>query len=79
MGYASVDALRSYLLQARQELAARLCDRIYPVEPETQQDGTPTPAERQGQRVTKPSKWWMSFQKRKSVAVRKSRLCFWNL
>jgi actin related protein 2/3 complex subunit 3 len=76
MGYASVDALRSYLLQARQELAARLCDRIYPVEPETQQDGTPTPAERQGQRVTKPSKWWMSFQKRKSVAVRKSRLCF---
>jgi actin related protein 2/3 complex subunit 3 len=62
-----LDALRSYLLQARQELAARLCDRIYPIEPETQPDGTPTPPERQGQRVAKPSKWWMSFQKRKSV------------
>ena len=59
------DALRSYLLQCRQELALRLCDRLYPVEPETQPDGTPTPANRVGQRQLKPSKWWMAFQKRK--------------
>lgn len=59
------DALRSYLLQCRQELALRLCDRLYPVEPETQPDGTPTPANRIGQRQLKPSKWWMAFQKRK--------------
>jgi len=59
------DALRSYLLQVRQELAIRLCDRLYPLEPETQPDGTPTPAERMGKRQEKPSKWWMAFQKRK--------------
>jgi len=39
--------LRSYLTQARQELAARLVERLYA-------DGT-----------GKPSKWWMSFQKRR--------------
>lgn len=60
-----LDALRSYLLQCRQELALRLCDRLYPIEPETQPDGTPTPANRLGQRQLKPSKWWMAFQKRK--------------
>lgn len=59
------DALRSYLLQVRQETAQRLCDRVYPIEPETQPDGTPTPANRAGQRQLKPSKWWMAFQKRK--------------
>lgn len=59
------DALRSYLLQTRQELAIRLCDRLYPIEPETQPDGTPTLANRAGKRQEKPSKWWMAFQKRK--------------
>ncbi|OSD04640.1 actin-like protein ARPC3 [Trametes coccinea BRFM310] len=39
--------LRSYLTQVRQELAARLVERLYA-------DGT-----------GKPSKWWMSFQKRR--------------
>ncbi len=62
---ARADALRSYLLQARQELATRLCDRLYPLEPATQPDGTPTPASRAGKRQEKPSKWWMAFQKRK--------------
>ncbi|KAI0321938.1 ARP2/3 complex 21 kDa subunit [Amylostereum chailletii] len=41
------DYLRQYLTQARQELAARLVERLYA-------DGT-----------GKPSKWWMSFQKRR--------------
>lgn len=41
------DALRQYLVQARQELAARLIEKLYA-------DGT-----------GKPSKWWMSFQKRR--------------
>ena len=41
------DALRQYLIQARQELAARLVEKLYA-------DGT-----------GKPSKWWMSFQKRR--------------
>ncbi|PAV21156.1 ARP2 3 complex 21 kDa subunit [Pyrrhoderma noxium] len=41
------DYLRGYLVQARQELAARLTERLYA-------DGT-----------GKPSKWWMSFQKRR--------------
>jgi len=39
--------LRQYLIQVRQELAARLVERLYA-------DGT-----------GKPSKWWMSFQKRR--------------
>lgn len=42
-----VDYLRQYLTQVRQELAARLVERLYA-------DGT-----------GKPSKWWMSFQKRR--------------
>jgi actin related protein 2/3 complex, subunit 3 len=41
------DYLRTYLIQVRQELAARLVERLYA-------DGT-----------GKPSKWWMSFQKRR--------------
>jgi len=41
------DYLRQYLIQVRQELAARLVERLYA-------DGT-----------GKPSKWWMSFQKRR--------------
>ncbi|THH13639.1 hypothetical protein EW146_g6603 [Bondarzewia mesenterica] len=41
------DYLRQYLTQVRQELAARLTERLYA-------DGT-----------GKPSKWWMSFQKRR--------------
>jgi len=39
--------LRQYLTQVRQELAARLVEKLYA-------DGT-----------GKPSKWWMSFQKRR--------------
>jgi actin related protein 2/3 complex, subunit 3 len=39
--------LRQYLTQVRQELAARVVERLYA-------DGT-----------GKPSKWWMSFQKRR--------------
>lgn len=42
-----VEYLRGYLTQARQELAARLVEKLYA-------DGT-----------GKPSKWWMSFQKRR--------------
>jgi len=41
------DYLRGYLAQVRQELAARLIEKLYA-------DGT-----------GKPSKWWMSFQKRR--------------
>jgi len=44
---ADADYLRQYLTQVRQELAARLVERLYA-------DGT-----------GKPSKWWMSFQKRR--------------
>ncbi|KAI0053728.1 actin-related protein ARPC3 [Auriscalpium vulgare] len=44
---ADADYLRQYLTQARQELAARLIERLYA-------DGT-----------GKPSKWWLSFQKRR--------------
>ncbi|TCD69241.1 subunit of the Arp2/3 complex [Steccherinum ochraceum] len=44
---ADADHFRQYLIQVRQELAARLVDRLYA-------DGT-----------GKPSKWWMSFQKRR--------------
>ena len=42
-----LDYLRQYLTQVRQELAARLIEKLYA-------DGT-----------GKPSKWWMSFQKRR--------------
>ena len=45
-----VDYLRQYLTQVRQELAARLVERLYA-------DGT-----------GKPSKWWMSFQKRRFMS-----------
>jgi len=41
------DYLRQYLIQTRQELAARLVEKLYA-------DGT-----------GKPSKWWISFQKRR--------------
>ncbi|KAF8969435.1 actin-related protein ARPC3 [Flammula alnicola] len=44
---ADADYLRQYLIQVRQELAARLVEKLYA-------DGT-----------GKPSKWWMSFQKRR--------------
>ncbi|CAL1701322.1 unnamed protein product [Somion occarium] len=44
---ADAEYLRQYLTQVRQELAARLIERLYA-------DGT-----------GKPSKWWMSFQKRR--------------
>ncbi|WOO85510.1 Actin-related protein 2/3 complex subunit 3 [Vanrija pseudolonga] len=57
------DALRSYLTQTRSELALRLADRLYPYEQVLGADGQPTGA--QGPRATKPSKWWMSFQKRR--------------
>ena len=43
----SLDYLRQYLTQVRQELSARLVEKLYA-------DGT-----------GKPSKWWMSFQKRR--------------
>ena len=43
----NTDYLRQYLVQVRQELAARLVEKLYA-------DGT-----------GKPSKWWMSFQKRR--------------
>ncbi|KAH9077029.1 ARP2/3 complex 21 kDa subunit [Lactarius deliciosus] len=46
-GRADADYLRQYLVQVRQELAARLVEKLYA-------DGT-----------GKPSKWWMSFQKRR--------------
>jgi actin related protein 2/3 complex subunit 3 len=58
-----VDALRSYLTQTRSELALRLCDRLYPLEHVLGADGQPTG--QLGGRATKPSKWWMSFQKRR--------------
>ncbi|KAI0772121.1 ARP2/3 complex 21 kDa subunit [Trametes elegans] len=44
---ADAEYLRGYLTQVRQELAARLVEKLYA-------DGT-----------GKPSKWWMSFQKRR--------------
>ncbi|EED82673.1 predicted protein [Postia placenta Mad-698-R] len=47
---ADADYLRQYLTQVRQELAARLIERLYA-------DGT-----------GKPSKWWMSFQKRRFMS-----------
>ena len=43
----TIDYLRQYLIQVRQELSARLVEKLYA-------DGT-----------GKPSKWWMSFQKRR--------------
>ena len=57
------DALRSYLTQTRQELAIRLCDRLYPHEQVLGADGQPTG--QTGPRAAKPSKWWMAFQKRR--------------
>lgn len=45
--WSDVEYLRGYLTQTRQELAARLIEKLYA-------DGT-----------GKPSKWWMSFQKRR--------------
>ena len=42
-----LEYLRQYLIQVRQELSARLVEKLYA-------DGT-----------GKPSKWWMSFQKRR--------------
>jgi actin related protein 2/3 complex subunit 3 len=44
---ADADFLRQYLVQVRQELAARLVEKLYADE------------------TGKPSKWWMSFQKRR--------------
>ena len=61
------DALRSYLTQTRSELAVRLCDRLYPPEHQLGPDGQPTG--QMGPRATKPSKWWMSFQKRRLVGT----------
>ncbi|KAG5648867.1 hypothetical protein DXG03_000216 [Asterophora parasitica] len=46
-GRSDGEYLRQYLTQVRQELAARLVEKLYA-------DGT-----------GKPSKWWMSFQKRR--------------
>ena len=43
------DVLRGYLGQARQELAARLVDRLYP----------------EGRAEGGPDKWWMCYQRRK--------------
>ena len=60
-----VDALRSYLTQTRSELSQLLVDRLYPTEQEIGADGNPTG--QTGARATKPSKWWMSFQKRRYV------------
>ncbi|GFZ47895.1 Actin-related protein 2/3 complex subunit 3 [Saitozyma sp. JCM 24511] len=57
------DYLRSYLTQTRSELALRLCDRLYPAEQILGADGQPTG--QLGPRATKPSKWWMAFQKRR--------------
>ncbi|KAK4686854.1 actin related protein 2/3 complex, subunit 3, partial [Tremellales sp. Uapishka_1] len=57
------DALRSYLTQARSELALRLADRLYPFDQQMGADGAPTG--QSGPRASKPSKWWMAFQKRR--------------
>lgn len=57
------DALRSYLTHARTEIALRLCDRVYPQEQVMGADGEPTG--QLGPRSAKPSKWWMSFLKRR--------------
>jgi len=57
------DALRSYLTQTRQELANRLCDRMYPPEQQIGADGQNTGL--MGPRPAKPCKWWMSFQKKR--------------
>ncbi|KAK1921697.1 actin-related protein 2/3 complex subunit 3 [Papiliotrema laurentii] len=60
---ADADALRSYLTQTRQEVALRLADRLYAPEHILGPDGQPTG--QMGPRAAKPSKWWMSFQKRR--------------
>ncbi|CAK9786925.1 ARP2/3 complex, 21 kDa p21-Arc subunit [Cutaneotrichosporon oleaginosum] len=57
------EQLRSYLTQARSELAARLVERLYAPEPVIGADGNPTG--QMGPRPAQPSKWWMSFQKRR--------------
>jgi len=41
------EVLRAYVSQIRQELALRLCARLYEADPKV------------------PSKWWLSFAKRK--------------
>ncbi len=45
--------MRAYLSQLRQEMTVRLIERIY----------SPTYLDTENGR--RPSKWWMSFQKRK--------------
>jgi actin related protein 2/3 complex subunit 3 len=45
------ETLKQYLMQVRQELASRLLARIY-------EDGS-------GNQSDRPSKWWLSFTKRK--------------
>ncbi|RSH79776.1 subunit of the Arp2/3 complex [Apiotrichum porosum] len=57
------DQLRSYLTHARTETALRLVDRLYPQEQLLGADGQPTG--QLGARAAQPSKWWMSFQKRR--------------
>lgn len=49
----SADALRGYLLHARQELVLRLVQQVYNPKDESTEGGQ------------KPSKWWLSFQRRK--------------
>ncbi|GAA5942416.1 Arc18p [Sporobolomyces koalae] len=49
----SSDSLKSYLLHARQELVLRLVQQVY------------DPKDESTERGTKPSKWWLSFQRRK--------------
>ncbi|GAA5992890.1 hypothetical protein JCM5350_008346 [Sporobolomyces pararoseus] len=49
----SADALRGYLLHARQELVLRLVQQVYNPNDESTQGGQ------------KASKWWLSFQRRK--------------
>ena len=48
-----VDNMRAYLSQLRQEMTVRLIERIY------------SPAYLDTENGRRPSKWWMSFQKRK--------------
>jgi actin related protein 2/3 complex, subunit 3 len=45
------ETLRQYLMQLRQELASRLLARVF-------EDGN-------GGQADRPSKWWLSFSKRK--------------
>lgn len=50
---AESDNMRAYLSQLRQETATRLVDKVY---------SATYPDTEQGKR---PTKWWLSFQKRK--------------